>query len=97
MDNLFNMTTDQRGRARIEPSDNALTGSGTDRLAGQNAKILAMLRCGPVKNIDMITVSLKYTSRISEVRSYLKGFGETIVCRDLGKGITEYSIEPWKG
>ena len=65
----------------------------TPRLAGQNAAILTRLRQGPARNHELADIALKYTSRISDVRSWLESNeGKTIKCRRLSGGVTEYSI-----
>jgi hypothetical protein len=66
------------------------------RLKGQNARILERLRQGPVTNRQLVEISLKYTSRVSDVRAWLRRHtGETIPSpKDLGGGLTRYWIEP---
>jgi hypothetical protein len=39
------------------------------RLRGQNAAILDRLRRGPATNAELASISLKYTSRLSDLRS----------------------------
>lgn len=62
------------------------------RLAGQNQAILERLRRGPATNKELAAISLKYTSRISEVRAWLELRGETITCERLSGGVSEYSV-----
>ena len=42
------------------------------RLAGQNKEIFDLLREGPRTNRELAEVSLKYTSRISDIRKFLR-------------------------
>ncbi len=43
--------------------------SDVQRLTGQNALILARLRQGPATAAELAQISLKYTSRISDLRA----------------------------
>lgn len=64
-----------------------------DRLAGQNARILALLESKiEVSNAELAGISLKYTSRLSEVRAWLERRGRTVRCRRADGGLTWYSI-----
>lgn len=66
----------------------------TPRLAGQNRRILDRLRQGPATNVELAEISLKYTSRISDVRSWLESnTGETITCQRGKSGVNIYGIE----
>ncbi len=65
---------------------------GRKRLRGQNAKILARLRRGKASNTELAIYSLKYTSRISDIRAHLKERGETIKCTRGEGGICWYEI-----
>ena len=59
------------------------------RLSGQNAAILSRLRIGPATNTALATISLKYTSRISDLRAA----GHTIRCtRQYDSGVTFYEL-----
>jgi len=62
------------------------------RLTGQNARILARLREGPATNVELAEISLKYTSRVSDVRAYLRPRGEDIVCARGPGGLNSYRI-----
>lgn len=59
------------------------------RLTGQNAAILAELRRGPTTNTALAELSLKYTSRISDLRAA----GFTIECSRLQGGLTIYTLK----
>jgi hypothetical protein len=65
------------------------------RLSGQCARILALLRIAPQLNSTIATVSLKYTSRISDLRAA----GYTIKCERVADGLTRYHLvgEPERG
>ena len=74
----------------VPPKDRA-------RLSKQCRTILAMLRAGPVKNIEIVTIACNYSARISEIRLWMEGRGEMIPPpKDLGSGVTEYKIEAQK-
>jgi hypothetical protein len=59
------------------------------RLSGQNATILHLLRQGSCTNVELARVSLKYTSRISDLRAA----GHRIVCRRGDGGCNVYTLE----
>lgn len=89
--NLFTIQRNAGDRETFIPAIAAPHGD-CGRLEGQNAAILAMLRRGPATNGELAGVSLKYTSRISDVRKWLKQRGEDIECTRLGKGACRYRI-----
>ena len=91
---LFNRTVDGAGREHyVRP--HFADAEDVPRLAGQNERILARLRKGPATNVELAAVSLKYTSRISDIRAHLAhATGERIVCRKGAGGLTTYTIEP---
>jgi hypothetical protein len=60
------------------------------RLSGQCAAILALLHQGPASNFDLALISLKYTSRISEIRQ--AGYDVRVVERDYASGRTVYRL-----
>jgi hypothetical protein len=60
------------------------------RLRGQNAAILQRLQQGPATNAELARISLKYTSRISDIRAA----GYKIVCRFGDGGLNSYSLKP---
>jgi len=59
------------------------------RLSGQNGAILERLRRGPATNAELAAFSLKYTSRISDLRQY--GF-QISAARDAG-GVVRYTLK----
>jgi hypothetical protein len=61
------------------------------RLSGQCAAILARLHQGPASNFDLAQISLKYTSRISDIRK--AGYDVRVVERDYASGRTVYRLE----
>ena len=61
------------------------------RLTGQNLNILLRLREGPATNRELAQISLKYTSRISDLRK--AGYTVTIIARDKKTGHTMYSLK----
>jgi hypothetical protein len=61
------------------------------RLATQNEQILARLKRGPATNVDLAKISLKYTSRISDLREA----GHNIPPPERVKGgVTIYRLIP---
>lgn len=56
------------------------------RLRGQNLAILERLRLGPATNVELAAISLKYTARISDIRSA----GYSIEAKRVEGGIFEY-------
>jgi hypothetical protein len=62
-----------------------------NRLATQNQQILARLKRGPATNVELAGISLKYTSRISDLRE--AGYSIPPPERVKG-GVTIYKLEP---
>ena len=62
--------------------------SDIPRLRGQNARVLKRLRLGPATNAELSTISLKYTSRVSDLRA----MGFEIVCERGRGGLNSYSL-----
>lgn len=58
------------------------------RFVGHCRAIYLELQRGPRTNRQLSAISLKYTSRISDLRAK----GVAIECRDLGGGLTEYRL-----
>lgn len=71
------------------PCDPNIDTRDTARVSGQNALILAELRRGPTTNTALAELSLKYTSRISDLRAA----GFTIECKRLQGGLTVYELK----
>jgi hypothetical protein len=72
----------------LHPRDPNIDVQDVPRVAGQNAALLARLQRGPATNDELIRISRKYTSRISDLRAA----GYTIVCERLNGGLTEYTL-----
>jgi hypothetical protein len=64
------------------------------RLTGQSARILSRLEQGPATNRELAEISLKYTSRVSDVRAYLKDKGRNVKVfdRDYATGLVWYGL-----
>ena len=75
---------------QLHPRDPSVAAADRPRLSGQNAAILARLRTGPETNLTLAKISLKYTSRISDLRAA----GHNITCQRLGGGVTLYRLVP---
>ncbi len=58
------------------------------RLAGQNLAVYERLLRGPATNVELAGISLKYTSRISDVRAA----GHRIDCERRADGISVYTM-----
>ena len=59
-----------------------------DRLRGQCLAIYDRLRRGPATNVELAAISLKYTSRVSDLRD--NGF--VITCVRGEGGLTTYTL-----
>lgn len=76
-------------RPTLTPRDPNVATMEKPRLTGQNARILEMLKAGPVTNDEIAKISRKYTSRISDLRA--KGY--RISCsQDHATGISVYRL-----
>jgi hypothetical protein len=53
----------------VSPCDPNVKPTDEKRLSGQNALILQRLRQGPASNTELASLSLKYTSRVSDLRA----------------------------
>ena len=74
-------------------SDPNTLDSDDDRLAGQNLKIYDLLIFhGQMSNKELANISLKYTSRISDIRRFLEKRGQTIKCIRGTGGLNFYTI-----
>jgi len=60
------------------------------RLSGQNGDILARLQHGPATNFELAQLSIKYTSRISDLRK--AGYDVKVIERDYTSGMTLYKL-----
>lgn len=64
-----------------------------ERLSGQNLKIYEYLMLhGSMSNRELANISLKYTSRISDIRRWLEKRGQTIKCIRGEGGLNTYTI-----
>lgn len=79
---MFGQFDQQRLTPNVRPQDQA-------RLRGHNLAILERLTQGPATNHELSQISLKYTSRISDLRKA----GYTILCSRLHGGLTQYELE----
>lgn len=65
------------------------------RLSRQCQDIVAVLSRGTATNQELSRISLKYTSRISDLRK--RGWNVQVVDRDVKRGITWYALVPQQG
>lgn len=70
------------------PCDPNVIDSDVPRLTGQNAAILARLREGPATNRELAGYSLKYTSRLSDLRAR----GHEVTCVRGDGGLNTYTL-----
>lgn len=75
---------------RITPRDTHVVQEERPRLTGQNQAILERLRRGPATNRELAAISLKYTSRTSDLRA--AGYNVVVVSRDRATGLTMYEL-----
>lgn len=73
----------------LPPTDSHVHTADAPRLSGQNAAILRRLRQGKASSLTLAGISLKYTSRISDLRKH----GYRIVCERCHDGTNLYSLE----
>jgi len=71
------------------PTDSHIVAADVPRLTGQNAAILARLQRGPATNRELAEISLKYTSRTSDLRAA----GYRIACVRGPGGLSVYTLE----
>lgn len=85
MNGRFNFAADE-----VLPRDTHVTEPAeVNRLSTQNARILDRLKRGPATNYELAKLSLKYTSRLSDLRKA----GYVVTCvRHTGGGAT-YTLE----
>lgn len=86
---LFDDDDDQAAKRGLPPSDPNVHPADRVRLSGQNAAILARLQRGPASNEELAGISLKYTSRISDLRAA----GYNVTCTRGVCGVHWYWIE----
>ena len=60
------------------------------RLGGQALKIYERLQLGSATNVELAEISLKYTSRISDIRK--AGHVVTLISHDHETGLTSYQL-----
>ena len=74
----------------IPPCDPNVKPEEAPRLSKQCAAILARLQEGPATNRELAAISLKYTSRISDLRA--AGYEVSITARDHETGLNTYAL-----
>lgn len=75
-------------RGQVQPCDPNVQPSDLPRLTGQNAAILDRLRQGPATNVELAAISLKYTSRLSDLRAA----GYAVSCHRGEGGVNTYRL-----
>lgn len=63
-----------------------------DKKPSQYETIFSMLREGPVTNITLSTVAIRYSAHIHELRKYLREHGQDIERSSCGGGVHQYRI-----
>jgi hypothetical protein len=74
----------------IVPRDTHVEREERPRLVGQNLAIYERLKRGPATNFERAEISLKYTSRVSDLRK--AGYTVVVVDRDRTTGRTMYEL-----
>ncbi len=85
---LFDVKREMGEVRSIEPIDQSAVASDAPRMRGQNAAILDRLMQGPATNAELATISLKYTSRISDIRAA----GYQVECHRGEGGLNVYRL-----
>lgn len=71
--------------AKTPPTDPTVRPDDVPRLISQNSHILARLRDGPATAAELAAISLKYTSRISDLRKAGHDIRLCVQCRADGR------------
>lgn len=74
----------------FQPCDHNVTSEEAPRLSKQCAAILTRLQQGPATNRELAEMSLKYTSRISDLRA--AGYEVEVTSRDHATGLNIYEL-----
>lgn len=74
----------------IRPCDPSASPGDAPRLTGQNAAILDRLKVGPATNAELAEISMKYTSRISDLRAAIRPAGLDVKSQRLTGGVWRY-------
>lgn len=88
MTTTYRSLFDTPARATIPPVDPNVSPADVKRLAGQSLAILQRLQRGPATNVELARISLKYTSRVSDLRAA----GYVVECERREKGLTVYRL-----
>ena len=88
------MTKDlfEKFREPMTPTDPHVQTEDVPRLTGQNLAILQRLFSGSATNRELAVISLKYTSRISDIRDA----GYIVECERLKGGLSVYRLKGQK-
>lgn len=62
------------------------------RLKGMALKVYVRLLNGPATNVDLSKICLSYSSRLSDVRKYVKNYGYVVICSYVERGIFSYEL-----
>ena len=90
---LFDHPAKSDSNTSLQPIDPNACVVDLPRLRGQNLAVLERLMAGPATNDELARLSRKYTSRISDVRAWLRPSGWTIRCERGNGGLNTYRIE----
>ena len=87
MDTLF----DRMNPEPVLPRDtHVIDPAECKRLSGQSRRILTRLQQGPASNAELAAISLKYTSRISDLRA--AGYHVEVIERSRATGYALYQL-----
>lgn len=73
---------------KLPATDPNVQSSDKKRLSGQNRKILELLKRGPATGRELAAISMKYTSRVSDLRKA----GCEIECKQRPGGNSLYTL-----
>ena len=87
----------KRGRTipPVEIAAGLVPPEDADRLTGQNAQVFQRLKNGPATNAELAQIGLKYTSRVSDVRKFVRKYfeGWDVVCIKGAGGLNTYELK----
>lgn len=75
---------------RLQPCDPHVDKRERPRLSKQCRQILWRLEQGPATNVELASIALKYTSRLSDLRA--AGYDVQVVERDHRTGVVRYAL-----
>lgn len=87
---MSDLLFDDLYRARVEPIERHLDPQTDKRTQAQADQILSLLRTRRASNVELAAISLKYTSRISDLRK--RGYVIVNEDHDRATGLSFYRL-----